>query len=149
MATPEQNKESCREFMQRVFNDRDVSFAEKVLRDDFVDHSPMPGSPGDKASTIEMFRQMNEQFPDSSSEVLDMVASGNKVMVRSRSTGTDTKGFMPGMPPTGKKFSVESIDVMTFDENGQNTEHYGIADVAGAMMQLGLMPPPGGQAAAG
>jgi hypothetical protein len=27
-----------------------------------------------------------------------------------------------------------------------NTEHYGIADVAGVMMQLGLMPAPGGSA---
>lgn len=143
MATPEQNKEACREFMQRVFNEHDMSFAEKMISDAFVDHSPMPGMAGDKASTVEMFRQMNERFSDMRSEILDMVASGNKVMVRSRSTGTDTNGFMPGMPPTGKTFSMESIDVMTFDENGQNIEHYGIADVSGVMVQLGLMPAPG------
>ncbi|SRR5712691_1124518 len=146
MTTPQENEANCREFMQRVFNEHDLSFAEKMISDDFVDRSPMPGTAGDKASTIEMFRQMNEQVPDSRSEIVDMVASGNKVMVRSRTTGTDTNGFMPGMPPTRKPFSMESIDVLTFDENGQNTEHYGIADISGVMMQLGLMPAPGGGA---
>jgi predicted SnoaL-like aldol condensation-catalyzing enzyme len=146
MTTPEENKASCREFAERVFNDGDLTYAEKWLSDDFVDHSPMPGTPGNKESTIEMFRQMRERFPDSRMEVLDMVAEGNKVMIRSRNSGTDTNGFMPGTPPTGKAFSMESIDVLTFDENGMNTEHYGIADVPGAMMQLGLMPPPGGDA---
>jgi steroid delta-isomerase-like uncharacterized protein len=146
MTTPEQNMATCREFNQRVFNDGDVAYAEKMLSDDFVDHTPPPGGSGDKASTVAMFQQMHEQYPDSKGEILDMVASGDKVSVRTRVTGTDTKGFMPGMPPTGKSYSLETIDVMTFDENGMNTEHYGVADIAGVMMQLGLMPGPGGDA---
>ena len=143
MATPEQNKATCREFVQRVFNDGDMSYAEKMIAEDFVDHSPPPGAAGDKASTIAMFRQMSEQVPDAKSEVVDMIASGDKVVVRTRVTGTDTKGFMPGMPPTGKAFSMETIDVLTFNDNGENSEHYGIADISGVMMQLGLTPAPG------
>jgi|SRR5213593_2501708 len=144
MSTPEQNEATCREFNQRVFNEGDISYAEKMIADDFVDHTPPPGGSGDKASTIAMFVQMRDQYPDGKAEILDMVADRNKVAVRTRVSGTDTKGFLPGMPPTGKPFSMETIDVMTFDENGMNTEHYGIADMAGAMMQLGLMPAPGG-----
>jgi len=116
MTTPEQNMAACREFNERVLNEGDVSYAEKMLRDDFVDHSPPPGGAGDK------------------------------VAIHTRVTGTDTKGFMPGMTPTGKPFAMETIDVVTFDQDGMNTEHYGIADVAGVMMQLGLMPAPGGSA---
>lgn len=145
MTTPEENAASCREFMQRVFNEGDMSFAEKMLADDFVDHSPAPGMKGDKASSIEMFRMMKDQVPDNESEILDIIASGNKVAVRTRVSGTDTKGFMPGMPPTGKSFSVETIDVMTFNDDGLNTEHYGIFDMMGAMGQLGLLPSPGGE----
>ena len=144
MATPEENAATCREFVQRVFNEGDISFAEKTLAEDFVDHSPPPGMKGDRASAIEMFRMRSQQVPDSKSEVIDVIASGNKVAVRTRISGTDTNGFMPGMPATGKSFSVETIDVMTFDENGQNTEHYGIFDMMGAMGQLGLLPAPGG-----
>ncbi len=146
MTTPEQNMASCREFNERVFNDGDVSFAEKIMSDDFVDHSPPPGGTGDKASTIAMFQQMHEQYPDAKAEILDMIAAGDKVAIRTRVSGTDTKGFMPGMTPTGKHYTMETIDVVTFDENGMNSERYGIADIAGAMMQLGLMPGPGGSA---
>lgn len=143
MTTPEQNMASCREFNERVFNEGDVSYAEKMISDDFVDHTPPPGGTGDKASTIAMFQQMHDQYPDAKAEILDMVAGGNKVSVRTRVSGTDTKGFMPGMPPTGKPYSMETIDVMTFDDRGMNTEHYGVADIAGGMLQLGLMPGPG------
>jgi predicted ester cyclase len=144
MATPQENAATCREFIERVFNEGDVTFAEKTLSEDFVDHSPPPGMTGDKASMIEMFRMMGDQFPDGRTEIIDVIADGDKVCVRSRMTGTDTKGFMPGMPPTGTPFSAESIDVLTFDENGQNSEHYGIFDVPAVMVQLGLMPGPGG-----
>ncbi len=143
MATPKENAATCREFIQRVFNEGDISYAEKILADGFVDHSPMPGSAGDKAAAIAMFKMMREQTPDGHIEIDDVIASGDKVAVRSTMTGTDTKGFMPGMTPTGKAFSMGAIDVLTFDENGMNTEHYGIYDISGAMTQLGLMPAPG------
>jgi len=91
---------------------------------------------------------MSQRFSDSRTEILDVIASGDRVAVRAKITGTDTSGFMPGMPATGKTFSLETIDVMTFDENGQNAEHhaehYGIADIPGAMTELGLMPGPEG-----
>jgi len=144
MTTPEENEATVREFAQRVFNEHDITFAEKTMSDDFVDHSPPPGVNGDKAGIVAMFGEMFEQFPDSRTEVVETIASGNKVMIRSRISGTDTNGFMPGMAPTGKSFSMESIDVLTFNDEGLNSEHYGITDIAAAMMQLGLMPAPGG-----
>ena len=97
MTTPEENVATVREFAQRVFNEHDITFAEKWLSDDFVDHSPMPGGSGDKAGTIAMFEMMRDQTPDMRIEVEDVIASGNKVAVRSTMHGTDTKGFMPGM----------------------------------------------------
>jgi hypothetical protein len=33
-----------------------------------------------------------------------------------------------------------AIDIFTFDDDGMNTEHYGVYDVAGTMRQLGLEP---------
>ena len=44
MTTPQENEANCREFMQRVFNEHDLSFAEKMISDDFVDRSPMPNA---------------------------------------------------------------------------------------------------------
>ena len=102
----------------------------------------MPGGTADKAGAIAMFTMMREQTPDMRIEVEDVIASGTKVAVRSTMTGTDTNGFMPGMPPTGKSFSMGAIDVFTFDDAGMNTEHYGVYDIMGTMGQLGLLPPP-------
>jgi steroid delta-isomerase-like uncharacterized protein len=141
MATPKENEATARELVERVLNEGDISFAEKVLSESYFEGSPMPGGTADKAGAIAMFTMMREMTPDMHIEVEDVIASGNKVAMRSTMTGTDTTG-MPGMPATGKPFSMGAIDVFTFDDDGMNTEHYGVYDIAGMMMQLGHMPAP-------
>ena len=140
--TPEENAETVRELIRRVLNEGDMGFAEKTLSESYVERSPMPGGTADKAGAIAMFTMMREQTPDMRIEVGDVIASGDKVAVHSTMTGTDTKGFMAGMPATGKSFSMAAIDVFTFDDAGMNTEHYGVYDLIGAMGQLGLPPAP-------
>ena len=142
MATPEENAATVRELIERVMNQGDIMYADKVLSEDYVERSPMPGGTADKAGAIAMFEMMRDQTPDMRIEAEDVIASGDKVAVRSTMRGTDTKGFMPGMPATNKPFAMGAIDVFTFDENGMNTEHYGVYDIAGTMMQLGLASAP-------
>ena len=142
MTTPEQNAATVRELIQRVMNEGDIGFAEKTLSESYVERSPMPGGTADKAGAIAMFNMMRTQTPDMHIDVDDVIATGNKVAVRSTMTGTDTEGFMPGMAATGKPFSMGAIDVFTFDDAGMNTEHYGVYDIMGTMSQLGLLPAP-------
>ena len=142
MTTQEDNAATVRELIQKVLNEGDIGFAEKTLSESYVERSPMPGGTADKAGAIAMFNMMRSQTPDMHIEVEDVIASGNKVAARSKMTGTDTMGFMPGMPPTGKSFAMGAIDVFTFDDAGMNTEHYGVYDMMGTMGQLGLLPPP-------
>ena len=141
MTTPEENAATARELVQRVLNEGDIPFADKVLSESYVESSPMPGGTADKAGAIAMFTMMREMTPDMHIDIEDVIASGNKVAMRSTMTGTDTTG-MPGMPATGKPFSMGAIDVFTFDDEGMNTEHYGVYDILGMMMQLGHMPAP-------
>jgi steroid delta-isomerase-like uncharacterized protein len=141
MTTPEENAATARELVQRVLNEGDIPFADKVLSESYVEGSPMPGTSADKAGAIAMFTMMREMTPDMHIDIEDVIASGNKVAMRSTMTGTDTTG-MPGMPATGKPFSMGAIDVFTFDDAGMNTEHYGVYDIVGMMMQLGHMPAP-------
>ena len=142
MTTPEQNAATVRELIQKVLNEGDIGFAEKTLSEDYVEKTPMPGGTADKAGAIAMFTMMRSQTPDMHIGIEDVIATGNKVAVRSTMTGTDTMGFMPGMPPTGKSFSMGAMDVFTFDDAGMNTEHYGVYDIMGTMGQLGLLPAP-------
>src|SRR3990172_2170865 len=142
MTTPQENAATVRELIQLVLNEGDIGFAEKALSEDYVERSPMPGGTADKAGAIAMFNMMRTQTPDMHIDIEDVIATGNKVAVRSTMTGTDTMGFMPGMPPTGKPFSMGAMDVFTFDGAGMNTEHYGVYDIMGTMGQLGLLPAP-------
>ena len=141
MATPQENEATARELVERVLNEGDISFAEKVLSESYVEGSPMPGGTTDKAGAIAMFSMMREMTPDMHIDIEDVIASGNKVAMRSTMTGTDTTG-MPGLPATGKPFLMGAIDVFTFDDEGMNTEHYGVYDIAGMMVQLGHLPAP-------
>ncbi len=140
MATPKENEATARELVERVLNEGDIPFADKVLSESYVEGSPMPGGTADKAGAIAMFTMMREMTPDMHIEIEDVIASGNKVAMRSTMTGTDTSG-MPGVaPPTNKPFSMGAMDVFTFDDDGMNTEHYGVYDIAGMMQQLGHIP---------
>jgi steroid delta-isomerase-like uncharacterized protein len=141
MTTPEENAATARELVQRVLNEGDIPFADKVLSESYVEGTPMPGGTTDKAGAIAMFTMMREMTPDMHIDIQDVIASGNKVAMRSTMTGTDTTG-MPGMPATGKPFTMGAIDVFTFDDEGMNTEHYGVYDILGMMMQLGHVPAP-------
>lgn len=70
-----------------------------------------------------------------------MIASGDKVVVRVRATGTNTGDFT-GMPATGKSMDIQLIDIVRFDEDGLGHEHWGVADVMAMMQQLGVVPTP-------
>ncbi len=140
MTTPQENAAAARELVERVLNQGEIAYADKILSESYVEKSPMPGGTADKAGAIAMFTMMREQTPDMHIDIHDVIASGNKVAMRSTMTGTDTRGFMPGMPATNKSFEMGAIDVFTFGDDGMNTEHYGVYDMAGTMTQLGLMP---------
>jgi len=142
MPTPQENEATARELIEKVMNEGDIGFAEKTLSEDYVERTPMPGGTPDKAGAIAMFQMMRSTTPDMHITVHETIASGNKVVVHSEMTGTDTSGFMGQMEPTNKPFTVDAIDVFTFDDAGQNSEHYGVYDMLGTMMQLGLMPMP-------
>jgi predicted ester cyclase len=143
MATRQQIEEMSKEFYERGFNAHDVDYMEGRLSDDFIEHNPLPGLGNDKKGALETFRGIFAATPDLHGEIIETIVSGNRFALRSRFTGTDNgTGQMPGVPPTGKSFSAESIDVVTVNDAGEFAEHYGIQDVIGIMGQLGLLPPP-------
>ena len=143
MITRAQIETANRDFIEKGINAHDVDYIETTLTDDFIEHNPFPGLGNDKKGALETWRAIFAATPDLRYEVLDLIVSGNRVGIRGRISGTDNgTGQMPGVPPTGKSFTVESIDVVTLTEDGRNSEHYGLFDVYAMMTQLGLTPPP-------
>ena len=143
MSTPEENKDLARQFVEEVFNKKNIAFVEQTLSDDFVEHEEAPGiDTKDKAGALQWFQWFFSAVPDAHAEITHLIASGDKVAIRTVVTGTDEGGFAPGMPPTGKTFETSGIDIMRFDESGKCAEHWGQFDAMTVMMQLGLAPPP-------
>lgn len=139
--TPDELKAQAVEWIDRGMNEKDLDFVLSRISDDVVDHQLPPGMPPGKDSAKAVFGMMFSAVPDMEATVQDAVASGDRVTLRTRMSGTQT-GEMFGMPATGKPFSIEAIDTMRFDADGIVVEHWGILDVMGMMMQTGMVPPP-------
>jgi predicted ester cyclase len=69
-----------------------------------------------------------------------MVAEGDKVAVRLNVTGTH-KGEFQGIPPTGKKLSLDEMGFITIID-GKITEGWISADTMRLMQQIAAVPPP-------
>ena len=74
------------------------------------------------------------------SEIHQLIASDDKVAIRSTFRGTHDGDFM-GIPATGKTVEVGGIDIVRV-RDGKFVEHWGLFDAMGLMQQLGVVPPP-------
>lgn len=138
----EQNKAVARRLIEEVFNRGNIDLVDELIAPDFVEHEEMPpgtpaGREGNKAATI----MLRSAFPDFKATIDDMVAEGDKVVLRLTWSGTQEGEFM-GMPLTGKRFSIPVFDILRID-GGKIVEHWGQMDQMAMMQQLGATPGPG------
>lgn len=143
-ATEQQNIDRTKEFMEKVFNNFDTAVIDQYIAADFVEHNPSPGQPPGVAGLRKFLADWRTAFPDMKMTIDDIFASGDKVVMRSTMTGTNT-GALMGMPASGKPVKVELIDILVI-KDGKATEHWGQGDFIGMMTQLGHMPSDGGAA---
>ncbi len=133
----EQNIARSREFLEKVFNQKDTAAIAEYMAPTFVEHNPIPGGGTDIAAFRKWLSEWFAMAPDSKITIDDIIAQGDKVVIRNTMTGTNT-GPMMGAPATNKPFKVEGIDIIRI-ENGKAVEHWGQMDVMGMMTQLGMM----------
>ena len=112
-----------------------------LIADDFVEHEETPGLEPTKEGVKQFFHMYRAAFPDLRMEPQDVLATGDKVVARTRATGTNQGEFM-GMPATGKSVDVQLIDIIRFGDDGLAREHWGVFDALGMMQQLGAIPAP-------
>ncbi|KFY49049.1 hypothetical protein V495_00789 [Pseudogymnoascus sp. VKM F-4514 (FW-929)] len=105
--------------------------------DDFIDHTPQPGTTPDKAGVLILYHALHEAFPDFHADIKWQSASGNLVTTFKIYHGTQ-KGPIFGVPPTGKIVEFETVDVMRVVDN-KITEHWGVANLLKMMQQIGAI----------
>ncbi|HAL16835.1 MAG TPA: ester cyclase [Anaerolineaceae bacterium] len=98
--TTKDNKSLVRHLVEEGFNKSNLAAIDELLADNFIDHKPLPGlpplppSPAGFKQLATMFRTA---FPDLLYTIEDMVADGDKVVIRYSACGTNT-GELVGMP---------------------------------------------------
>ncbi len=101
-------------------------------------------STGEDTRDLKDYKQDNSKFfnafPDAHLTIDDMVAEGDKVVIRWTLTGTH-KGEYMGIPPTNKKVKVWGISIDRV-AGGKFVETWERIDDLGFMQQLGLVPTP-------
>jgi steroid delta-isomerase-like uncharacterized protein len=122
-----------------AMNGKDLEVVLGLMDDSVIDHQLPPEMPNGKEGAAAFFNMMFGSAPDMHFEILDALVSDNKIAIRSRVTGTQSGPFME-MPATGKPFDVEGIDIVSLNEAGKVTEHWGIFDLMKMMQQTGLVP---------
>lgn len=137
----EQNKALVRSFIDEVFNSRNPAALDRILAEGYVDHSPFPNQPPGREGFKQMIGGFLAAFPDFHATIEDMVAEGDKVVVRVTATGTHQGDFM-GIPATGKPFKYQEIHIARIAD-GKMAEHWGVEDILGMLQQLGVVQPLG------
>ncbi|HEX3476029.1 MAG TPA: ester cyclase [Kofleriaceae bacterium] len=142
------NKQLVRESIERVWGqqrpdelEREV---ERFLAPSFVDHGALPGTAPGPAGFADGVRRLLAAFPDAHNEIHDIVAEGDRVVVRWTMTGTHTGGGL-GIPATGRAVRITGI-TMSRVVGGRIAEHWIYRDDIAMLRQLGLMPSPGATA---
>jgi steroid delta-isomerase-like uncharacterized protein len=137
----EQNKALAHQFLEEVFNQGNMSRFNELVAPDFVEHEEVPpGVPRNREGVAMLLTMLRSAFPDFKATIGDVIAEGDKVVVRMTWTGTQQGEFM-GLPPSGKPMSIGVIDIFRMDE-GKLVEHWGLSDNMSMMEQLGAMPAP-------
>ena len=120
-----------------AINTGNVGLLEKFVAPDYVEHSEGYRGVEPFAQQITAFRAA---FPDLHVTVDDLLTDGDRFASRTTVTGTHT-GDLMGMPATGKRISVEAVDIGRI-ENGQAKERWGGLDMYSLLTQLGAIPAP-------
>lgn len=137
MTTPAENKELVRR-LDAIW-DGDLAVVDELVAEEFVNHNPIvpdapPGPEGFKlnVSTI------RTAFPDIEFPTEDLIAEGDRVVIRAVGRGTH-EGELLGIPPTGREVTLPAIVIFRI-EDGQIVERWAQTDTLGMLRQLGALP---------
>jgi predicted ester cyclase len=120
-----------------LLNAGDVEAIGDLVTASYVEHDPLPGQGSGREGVVDRFsmivRGLAPRFT-----VEDVVAEGDKVVVRWTNAGTHVGDFL-GAPPTGRSFTIGGIDVYRVDGE-LLAEHWHQLDQLSMLGQLGLLP---------
>ena len=137
----EENKVLSRRIFDEAASQGKFAVIDEAIAPTFVYRtSALPESHG-PAGFKEFFTEHRRTFPDIHYTLEEVVAEGEKVVVRWTATGTH-QGDLMGIPPTGKPVKAPGITIFRF-ANGQIVDGFAVWDALAFLQQLGVVTVPG------
>lgn len=146
-AEVQRNADIVRLVTEKGFNEGDLDGINQYFTPDYEVHAPgvppLPPGPAAFRMAVMLWR---EAFPDIHVTVEDVVGDGEKVYCRFTTRGTHT-GPLMGMPPTGKKVTINEMSCHRLT-GGKVVESWIGDNVPNILHQIGALVPAQQQAGA-
>ncbi|MBI3859846.1 MAG: ester cyclase [Thaumarchaeota archaeon] len=130
-----ENKAIIRRMIEEVWNNKNLAAVDEVVAADCIGHPPTGiearGSEGVKQNVT----RFCTAFPDLHWTIEDMIAEGDKVVIRNTFRGTHQGEFL-GIAPTGKQVMVTATGTYRL-KDGKIAEGWVNQDLLGLLQQLG------------
>jgi predicted SnoaL-like aldol condensation-catalyzing enzyme len=103
LMSTEENKTVARRWSEKLWGRGELAVADEIVVPDYVRHDPADPFPANGPEALQrIVGMLREMLPDLRIEVEDMIAEGEKVVVRYTGIATYSRDFM-GRAPTGRR----------------------------------------------
>jgi predicted ester cyclase len=133
----EENKALLRRYLEEAWNNGNLAIV-----DELVDPTYNQGRHPTRDEEKQSITGIRTTCPDFNTTIEDMIAEGDKVVVREVVRGTqqgEMKTVMGIIPPTGKQLTMSLIVIFRI-ANGKLIEAWAQGDELGLLQQLGAIP---------
>ena len=133
------NKKIIQRLYKEILEDWNMPLADDLVADQFTSHDWPKGSPsGPEAFRNYYSNVIRSVLPDARYEVDDMIAEGDKVVVRWRLLGTHKGNFLD-ISPTGRWVTLKGIAIYRL-EDSKVKERWVVTDLHGLLQELKESP---------
>ena len=131
----DKNKELARRSLEEVWSKGDMAVVDEIYSDEYILHFPFGPAYTGKEGVRGQVGEFRTAFPDWTEQLLDIIAEGDRVVVRFLSTGTH-KGEFNGIAPTGRRIALEEAAILRIKDR-KIVEEWGFFDLFSLHRQLG------------
>ncbi len=123
-----------------VFSNGNLDVIDELVTEDFVCHFSAGREWRGPNGLKDSVSGLRSAFPDWNERIEDIIAEGDRVVIRFTSTGTHTGEFL-GVAASGRKVKVAELTVFRL-VNGKIAEQWLIPDQIAMRRQIGIEPSP-------
>jgi predicted ester cyclase len=128
------NKRLVRRFYKEVYGEWNMALVGEVVSPRFTSHDWPEGSAAGPQGFAAFYSAIRTALPDARYVVDDLIAEGDKVVVRWRLLGTH-EGDFRGIAPTGRAIVLKGIAIYRVDD-GMLLERWVVTDLHGLLEEM-------------